>query len=130
METKDAMGDDVVSTVRQIGEFRKKQHAQIRKIRIFAHTIQLDSPIKKKRLPLFKVSATKKMHILLFSQMFISMQIRGGDLEEFYSHEKLQYPPSLSKCGEMRSVANLIYRRTLNHQQNQLKQHLERMQLH
>lgn len=44
------------------------------------------------------------MHILLFPQMFISMQIRGGDLEEFYSHEKLQYPPSLSKCGEMRSV--------------------------
>ena len=127
METKDAMGDDVVSTVRQTREFGKKEHAQIRKIRIFAHTIQLDSPIRKKRLPLFKVSATKKMHILLFSQMFISMQIRGGDFEEFYSHEKLQCPPSLSKCGEMRSVANMIYRRTLNHQQNQLKQYLERM---
>ena len=60
MGTKDAMGDDVVSTVRQIGEFGKKQHAQIRKIKIFAHTIQFDSLIIKERLPLFKVSATKK----------------------------------------------------------------------
>ena len=33
--------------------------------------------------------------------MYVSTQIRGEDLEEFFSHETLQYPPSLSKCGEM-----------------------------
>ena len=112
--TKNVMGDDVVSTVRQIEELGKNQHAEFRRTRILAHTVQLDSPIKKNKLPLFKVSATKghstkseskelKMHIRLFSQMYISTQIRGGDLEEFFSHETLQYPPSLSKCGEMRS---------------------------
>ena len=35
--------------------------------------------------------------------MYIPTQIRGGDLEEIFSQETLQYPPSLSKWDEMRS---------------------------
>ena len=56
--TKDVMGGDL-STVRQIEELGKNQHAEFRKSRIFAHTVQLDSPIKKNKLPLFKVSVLK-----------------------------------------------------------------------
>ena len=35
--------------------------------------------------------------------MYIATQVRGGNLKEFFSHETLQYPPALSKCGQMRS---------------------------
>ena len=35
--------------------------------------------------------------------MYIATQIRGGDMNEFFSHESLKHPPSLSKCGQMRS---------------------------
>ena len=43
------------------------------------------------------------MHVRLFSQMYIATQIRGGDMTEFFSYETLKHPPSLSKCGQMRS---------------------------
>ena len=56
--TKDVMRDDVVSIVRQNEELGKNQHAEFRKTRIFAHMVQLDSPIKKNKLLLLKVSAT------------------------------------------------------------------------
>ena len=43
------------------------------------------------------------MHVRLFSQMYIATQIRGGDMNEFFSHDTLKHPPSLSKYGQMRS---------------------------
>ena len=39
----------------------------------------------------------------LFSQMYISTQARGGNMDEFFSHETLSYPPALSKNIEMHS---------------------------
>ena len=33
--------------------------------------------------------------------MYIATQIRGGDMNEFFSYETLKHPPSLSKCGQM-----------------------------
>ena len=35
--------------------------------------------------------------------MYISTQIRGGNIEEFFSHETLQYSPALTRSGGMRS---------------------------
>ena len=35
--------------------------------------------------------------------MYISNQVRGGNMDQFFSHETLKYPPALTKCGEMRS---------------------------
>ena len=124
------MRDDV-STVRQIEELGKNKHAEFMKSRIFAHTVQLDSPIKKNKLPLFKISAIKdqstkseskelKIHIRLFSEMYISTKLEGEILKEFFSHETLQYPPSLSKCDEIRSgnKSDLVKYIELNHQQS------------
>ena len=94
LTTKDVMGDDVVSTVRQIQELGKNQHAEFRRTRNFAYTIQLDNPIKKTKVIFLKVSATKgqstksmskelKIHIRLFSQIYISTQIREETLKRF-----------------------------------------------
>ena len=105
--TKDVMTDNVVSTVRNIKEIGRKQHADFRETRIFRKSIRLDDPIKKNKLPSFKASAKTesqelKMHVQLFSQTYISTKIRGRNMEEFFSHETLQYPPALARRGEMR----------------------------
>ena len=112
--TKEVMTDNVVSTVRNIEEIGRKQHAEFRETRIFHKIINLDDPIKKNKLPTFKASNTKgrsaktesqelKIRVRLFLQMYISTQIRGGNMEEFFSHETLQYPPALARSGRIRS---------------------------
>ena len=35
--------------------------------------------------------------------MYISTKTRGVNMDEFFSHETLSYPPALSKNTEMRS---------------------------
>ena len=47
MGTKYVMGDDSVSTFRQIAELEKNKRPEFKKTRIFAHMIQLDCLIKK-----------------------------------------------------------------------------------
>ena len=111
--TKDVMTDNVVSSVRNIEEIGRKQHADFRETRIFRKSIRLDDLIKKNQFPTSKASNTKggsaktesqelKMHGRLFSRMYISTQTRGGNMEEFCSHETFQYPPALARSGEMR----------------------------
>ena len=109
--TKDIMSDDVVCVVKVLYSESKKQ---FRDSRLINRTVTLDTPIKKNNFPLFKAANTKgqsskrlkneiKMHVRLFLQMSISAQMRGGDMNEFFSHETFKRPPSLSKCGQMRS---------------------------
>ena len=45
--------------------------------------------------------------------MYISTQIKDGDMDQFFSHETLKYPPELTKCGEMRSGENSNFLRCL-----------------
>ena len=108
------MEGDVVSTDRQIEEIGKKQHNEFREMRILKKRVPFDDPVKKSKLPTFKASNTKgqpakseskdlKIHVRLFSQMYISTQIRGVYMLEFFIHETLQYPLALAKGGEMSS---------------------------
>ena len=72
-----------------------------------------DKPIKKNNLLLFskknaKSERTKplqetKDQLHLFSQLYVATQVRGGDMDEFFNHETLAHPPSLSKYGQLRS---------------------------
>ena len=114
LDTKDVMCDEVVATVRSIEKIGTKNFQDFRKNRIISQAIKLDDTIKKNKLPTFKSANTKgqsakgeskdlKQHVRLFSQLYISTQIRGADMDEFFSHETLKCPPSLSKNGEMRS---------------------------
>lgn len=112
--TKDVIGEDAAKIVFTIQDLGKKQFEEFRKTRIFTKTNAIDTPIKKNNISIFKTPCTKgksskaetkelKMHIRLFSQMYIATQVRGGDLNDFFCHETLPYPPALSKGGEMRS---------------------------
>ena len=91
------------------------QHQELKENIIFKKTKGLHDPITKIKLPLFKSTGTRgqysscteskelKLHVRLFSEMYISTQIKDGDMDQFFSHETLKYPPELTKCGEMRS---------------------------
>ena len=109
------MIDDVIKTVKTIEEAGKSQRKEFREWRLMKRKISLDDPVKKNKFPTFKSANTKgqsvsrkgsgelKKHIRLFSQMYISAQTRGENMDEFFSHETLSYPPALSKNTEMRS---------------------------
>ena len=71
-----------------------------------------NKPIKSNKVRIFdkahsktKQPAIKEMkdQLQLFSQLYVATQVRDGDLDEFFKHETLSHPPSLSKNGLMRS---------------------------
>ena len=116
--TRDVMGPELINKVITIEDLGISQHKEFRENRIIKKTQGLHDPITKNKLPLFKSTNTRgqsssstnckelKLHVRLFSQMYISTQIRSGDMDQFFSHEMLKYPPALTaliKCGEMRS---------------------------
>ena len=115
MGSRDVMPEGAIRTVRNIEDITQKQLKEFRESRIIKHVTPVEAPIKKNKQMVFKTCNTKgptrskseekelKLHVRLFSQMYISTQIRGGDMIEFFSHETLKVPPSLSKNGEMRS---------------------------
>ena len=113
--TKDVMGSDVIKIVKTIEEAGKSKRKEFWERRLMKRAISLDDPVKKNKFPSFKSANTKgqstsrkgsdelKKHIRLFSHMYIFAQTRGGNMDEFFSHETLSYPPALSKNTEMRS---------------------------
>ena len=44
-----------------------------------------------------------KAELNLFSELYVATQVLGGDMDEFFCHETLSYPPSLSTSGSSRS---------------------------
>ena len=108
LDTKNVMGEAVVMTLKTIKEIGKRKHEEFKKARVIDVTQKLEDAITKNKLALFRQSNTKgqsskseskdlKLHIRLFSQLYISTQIRGGNMDEFFSHETLKNPPALSK---------------------------------
>ena len=113
--TRDVTGPEVINTVRIIEDLRISQHKEFGENRFIKKTKGLQDPITKNKLPSFKSTNTRaqssscsgskelKLHFRLFSQMHISTHIRAGDMDQFFSHEMLKYPPTLTTCGETRS---------------------------
>ena len=115
LDTKDIVGDEVIHTVRNIENIGKEQYTSFVQSRITDRTESLYTPIKKNKLPLFscpqapsksddkqQITSLKK-NCALFSQLYVSCQVRDGNMEEFFRHENQSYPPSLSKFGRLRS---------------------------
>ena len=42
-----------------------------------------------------------KNNVALFGQLYISMQNRESDLDDFFAHESPSFPPSLSEFGKL-----------------------------
>ena len=80
-------------------------------MRIFNKSVPFNDPTKKNKLPTFKASNTKgqsaksesnnlKIYVQLISQMYISTQIHGGNMLEFFN----QHWEKVVKCGLEKSL--------------------------
>ncbi|MES9879584.1 MAG: TCR domain-containing protein, partial [Sedimenticola sp.] len=115
LDKRDIMGENVVSTVHNIQKLGKEKYDTFVKERIEERTVTLLTPLKRNKLPLFscpqpmtksvdkqQITSLKKT-CTLFSQLYVSCQVRDGNIAEFFRHENQSYPPSLSKFGDLRS---------------------------
>jgi len=117
VDTGDVANSSVVSTVDKVKRIGEDSFDAFVERRLVKRETSLFEPIHKNNLSLFSKSTTKKNDnnvkclksfkedCTLFAQSFISCQIRGADLSDFFGHENHTYPPSLAKFGSMHSCA-------------------------
>ena len=116
LDTRDIADSKVVETVRAVEQLGKDQYQQFATKRLQERTMPLFDTIQKNKLPLFssppatKEKSSDKLKIAslksncsLFSRLYVSCQVRDGDLEGFFGHENQSFPPSLSQYGKLRS---------------------------
>ena len=106
----------VVDTVFQIEQLGQEQYDKYVRERLVIQNVHVSEPITKNNLPLFSQTSVKKKNkstlqlaslksdCCLFSRLYVSSQVRGGNLEEFFEHENQACPPALSQNGEMRTT--------------------------
>lgn len=112
LATYDVMDEAVMKTIQTIEQLGHEQKTAFMNM-LCKYPASFEEPIKKNKLPLFRNHNTKservrpsqetKDQLHLISQLFVATQVRGGDMDEFFSHETLVHPPSLSKSGQLRS---------------------------
>ena len=115
LDTKDIVGNLVVSTVRTVKEVGRKQFMDCVEKRLVKRAEVVDKTIKRNNLALFDCPTKRKKtadqqlvsslrkQCSLFSRLYVSCQLRGRDLEQFFRHGNESYPPSLSRYGELRT---------------------------
>ncbi|VDI11065.1 Hypothetical predicted protein [Mytilus galloprovincialis] len=114
LDTRDIVDPRVAETVRKVEEIGKEQFNKFVTERLQSNTKSIYEPIKQNKLFMFSRQQPKtdskekqqisslKQNCSLFSQLYVSCQVRNGDLVEFFRHENQAYPPSLSQFGELR----------------------------
>ena len=74
------------------------------------HLNMFDSPRKRSSNQKNKAQSLKH-DVDIFSRMYVSCQVRGGDMDTFFKHENQPWPPSLAEQDNMRlpnSKADLL----------------------
>lgn len=115
VDTNEIMNGNVVNSINSIETIGEEQYKEFVESRLEKKDKPLFEAIKKNKLLLFRTPPAKEtsrqqLHITslkkdctLFAQLYVSCQVRGGDLENFFCHENHRYPPSLSQYGILRS---------------------------
>jgi len=95
LDSRDIVDPSVTQTIQQIGAIGKEQYDAYVQDRLIDRTVPIHEPIKKNKLCLFRCPNKKAMSkdklqlrslksdCSLFSRLFISCQVRGGDLDFF-----------------------------------------------
>ena len=114
LNTRDIVDPSIAETVQQIEDAGKQQYNRFVIDRLDNRTTPLSEPIKRNKFPLFscrpprKVSVDKqkiaalKQNCSLFSQLYVSCQVRSGDMDAFFTYENQKAPPSLSQNETLR----------------------------
>ena len=120
LDTQDIMLPSVFETVKTSESVGQNQYREFVTERLEARSKSLFEPIRENKLPLFcshplkskskeqRNVASIKRNVSLFSLLYISCQVRDGNLETFFSHENQDLPTSLSTYGDIR-IGNQIY---------------------
>lgn len=114
LDSRDILDGSIILTINQIEEIGKKQFEIFVEERIIKRTRSLFEPIKLNKMLLFhcpkarknkalmqKVSSLKQ-NCSLFAQLYVSCQVREGNLDDFFSHENQNCPPSISQQGRLK----------------------------
>ncbi|XP_076078833.1 uncharacterized protein LOC143048849 [Mytilus galloprovincialis] len=114
LDTRDIVDPKVANTVRNIEQIGNDKYHEYVRERLDKRTRPLSDPIKQNKLHLFRRQELRseskekrqisslKQNCSLFSQLYVSCQVRDSDLDEFFPHENQAYPPSLSQFGQLR----------------------------
>ena len=96
LDTNDIVDLRVAETIRQIQCLGKEQYAMFVDERLNKRTKPVSDPIKRNKLPLFSCPPVRSMskekqqisslkqNCALFSQLYVSCQVRDGDLDDFF----------------------------------------------
>ncbi len=115
LDTHDLADKAVAESVRNIENLGKELFNSFVPDRLEKCNVPLSAPIKLNKLPLFSCPpvkakslqkqqiATLKQNCSLFSQLYVSCQVRHGDLDSFFRHKNQSFLPSFSKFGSLRS---------------------------
>jgi hypothetical protein len=113
-DNRDCVDDDVAKAVMNLYMVGQTQYREYVKAVIEDRTTSIHNTIKKNKIPLYKKQplqekskqtkriATLQNNVALFAQLYVAMQSRNADLEEFFRHEVQPFPPSLSEFGKLR----------------------------
>ena len=113
IDSRNCTDASVVNTVNILEETGKQQYEDFVKKVLDERTHSIHDPIKRNSLALFRQPRRKTMpkhgkkikvlqnNVTLFGQLFIAMQNRESDLDEFFAHEVQSFPPSLSDFGKL-----------------------------
>lgn len=113
LHSRDCVDPEVAESFRGLESTGNVQYQAFIKDVVTARTKPIHDTIKKNNLSLFKRSGKKKPtnqgkkikmlanNVALFAQLYVAMQSRDGDLDEFFSHEVQAFPPSLSDLGSL-----------------------------
>ena len=117
LDSRHCMDVSAVSSLRKLESIGKKQYKEFTKSVFEDRSKSIHDPIKRNSITIFEqkhriikhqVNKIKVLqnNVSLFGQLFIAMQSRDSDLDEFFSHEIQSYPPSLSNLGKLRLTSN------------------------
>ena len=108
LDPHDIVDSSVTDTIKNIVKNGKRQYEEFVTKRFVKSNKSLFDPIQTNKnffvqLPPSKTVskqmqiATLKQNCSLFAQLYVSCQVREGDLDDFFQHENQSFPPSLSQ---------------------------------
>ena len=112
LDSRDCADESVTAALYTLEDTGKGQYSNFVKEVVEERKRSIREPIKLNKPALFRKPSPKikskqgkkikalENNVSLFGQLYISMQSREGDLEEFFSHEVQSFPPSLSEFGK------------------------------
>lgn len=112
LDSRNCTDKSVIQTIQTWENTGKKQYQEYVKKVLEERTHSIHDPIKRNSMALFRKPQCKKIqqkgkikvlqnNVALFGQLYIAMQNREGDLDEFFAHEIQSFPPSLSDLGKL-----------------------------